>query len=198
MKTWYDFYSDRMNDRYLEHVKTKYDVFISLVADSIPASGVAVEAGCGAGNVSRILCERRPDVNFHFLDNDVQMIGLTKKNLSQLGYPNYRVQYKDIDPDAYDSLLSDTIYPPGADVIYAHGVIEHYSDERIRRIIAAQVAAAKVAVVHYVPSYKYVTPSFGDERLMTKEQWIEVASPDTIYYFNDEYDYALMWYGRAK
>lgn len=81
------------------------------------------------------------------------------------------------------------------EVGHSHGVLEHFNDVEIRDIIKLQREQYET-LIHYVPSYLYRTPSFGDERLMTPENWQEICQPDEIIEFNGGYDLILKW--RAK
>jgi hypothetical protein len=91
--------------------------------------------------------------------------------------------------------VGDARYPTGRlpDVIHSHGLLEHFSDEDIRKIIKASCNDGARVIVHYVPSDRYEQPSFGDERLMSAGQWHEIVAPHNIIEFNDGYDLALVW-----
>ena len=65
----------------------------------------------------------------------------------------------------------------------SHGVLEHFNDDDIKMICENCPHS-----IHYVPLDKYVTPSFGDERLLPYEHWLEVATPITWMLFNNDHD----------
>ena len=49
-----------------------------------------------------------------------------------------------------------------------HGVLEHFNDEQIQGVLERYPNS-----IHYVPLQGYSKQSFGDERLLPKEHWIE-------------------------
>jgi SAM-dependent methyltransferase len=56
------------------------------------------------------------------------------------------------------------------DVVFSQGVLEHYSDEDVRRLAQEALAAAPVFVFS-VPSRWYGRQDFGDERLLEGDDW---------------------------
>lgn len=78
------------------------------------------------------------------------------------------------------------------DTIHSHGVLEHFDQEDVKTIIKNQLAAAEV-LVHYVPGNKHKTPSFGDERLLSLDEWKKMVRPTHAFAFNDDHDYVLIW-----
>lgn len=181
MKTsFYNMYRDRMNDRYRDHVVKKYWPFIIAIRDNLPLDvEMIAEFGCGAANISRLLPQ---DIKHILVDSDPDMLYLADLNM--------RTTRSDFIVAQYDIVHIDNF--PSVDLIHSHGVLEHFQDDEIRQIIMRQKKIAPV-LVHYVPSYKYVAPSFGTERLMTPEQWDNICHPDEIRSFNDGYDLILIW-----
>lgn len=196
MKTWYDHYVGRMNDSYREHVSKRYGKHINMIVSAATKrNGLkVVEIGCGAANVSRIVSEKiiqktndRVFPKYVILDICPKMLGLARVNfgavsdhVAQLG-------------DALDLGMSEDL--KSTDVFHSHGVLEHFRDGQINVIINEQkrMASSGAQLIHYVPSAKYETPSFGDERLMTPDQWYQICMPDEIIEFNDGYDLILKW-----
>lgn len=68
-----------------------------------------------------------------------------------------------------------------------HGVLEHFSDHQIIDIIERCSNS-----VHYVPLDKWITPSFGDERLLPYQYWIDLVTPKSYILFNDDKDLAFI------
>jgi hypothetical protein len=77
------------------------------------------------------------------------------------------------------------------DIIITHGVLEHFSDEQVRHIVDRQSRESRIAM-HYVPTNAYDNPSFGDERLLSVEQWCNLVNPDRITLFNNDHDLILV------
>jgi hypothetical protein len=180
--TWSTFYQSRQNPRYHAHVATRYAPLFHEVARR--SSGLVVEAGAGAGFSAVALRKQLPPITpLLLLEREADMLPLVQENAAHLS------ETAVVQADVLTAPL------PLADVTFAHGVLEHFSDAVIRRMVARQRRVSRY-VIHYVPSAKYATPSFGDERLLTAEQWSVIASPSTIIPFNDGYDLLLIWNGR--
>jgi hypothetical protein len=62
------------------------------------------------------------------------------------------------------------------DIVVTHGVLEHFTDKNIHKILKRYSDAGQKSV-HYVPLDGYKTPSFGDERLLPYQYWIEQFKP---------------------
>jgi len=56
------------------------------------------------------------------------------------------------------------------DCCFSQGFFEHFSDEQIKALISEQLKIAKV-VIFSVPSNFYPRKDFGDERLLSLEEW---------------------------
>jgi len=162
VNNWYNFYYERMNDRYRDHIASRYWDFIDYIIENSRGAEKIHEAGCGAANISRIV-SKFTNAKLVLTDKCPQMLNLAKQNMKETeGYETALV-----------NLLNDTC--PDSDVVYSHGVLEHFDDEQIRTIVENQLKSAKT-VIHYVPSAKYSSPSFGDERLMTVDKWKEICN----------------------
>lgn len=194
MKTWHDFYLERMNDNYRRHIERRYAPFIDkiiTIAGKQNALYIA-EMGCGAANVSRII-KKYYTTGIHMLvDKCPKMLDLAKQNMN--GEKDVFFFTADITDGDLRKALDLPILgpPPRIDLIHAHGVLEHFDNETIRKIIKLQLEMSPIAI-HYVPSSKYEKPSFGDERLMSPAQWDQIAKPTSIEFFNDGYDLILTW-----
>ena len=90
----------------------------------------------------------RNNINFKVVDNNRKMLELTAINLKGTQVTK---ELNDIRKPLKERF----------DIIYSHGVLEHFSLDEIRLIIKRQLMSSKF-LVHYVPSSKYKTPSFGD------------------------------------
>ncbi len=71
------------------------------------------------------------------------------------------------------------------DLIFHQGLLEHFSDDDIRRMLTEQLRVAR-RVVLSVPNSWYPRKDFGDERLMSKHRWESILSSFNIvksYYY---------------
>ncbi len=181
MSKWTDFYKTRLNEEYRLRFGKKYSLFLDLLKEQL-SNGVrfAEEHGCGIGTVTRLISPASSKTNHFLLDNDPDMIDLA---LSHWRASKCVFFQKDI----REPLLNYK-----ADLIHSHGVLEHFSDPDIKKIIKNQKDRAKT-IVHYVPSHKYKEPSFGDERLLAPGDWYKICRPDSIIEFNHGFDLILSW-----
>lgn len=186
MTKWALFYQEKLNSiSYPQNFLNKYSDFIMVLLNSIDNNhyNEIVELGCGICNITRSLIDMRPQKHYTAIDNDIDMLKLSIKNIqSSRSFPEYlNIVYGDI-------LFNEVT----GDLAHSHGVLEHFNDVDIRQIIKNQLFNFK-ELIHYVPSAKYETPSFGDERLLTPKQWKDICNPDEILEFNDGYDLILKW-----
>lgn len=180
MSPWSDFYESRLTYAYLNNFKNKYALFLSILEAQIRKSNfVAEEHGCGIGTVTKLLKSGWHRGHFVLIDNDRDVLHMATTNVTR-----ERVVFalKDIREEM----------PFMADVIYSHGVLEHFPDTDICRIIQNQKMRAST-IIHCVPSNEYKTPSFGDERLMPPMSWQRICNPDSIMSFNGGKDLILNW-----
>lgn len=176
MNSWAEFYKNRVNNKnYENYFKKKYSPFLRYLDHHISNKKNCLEMGCGTSLVTKTIF--RKNINFHTYDNNKEMITLTKQNIKTTIIK-----------------LHDIKRPINRffDVVYSHGVLEHFSKEEIRNIIKTQIKYSG-HLVHYVPSNLYKHPSYGDELLISKEEWKRLAKPDSIIEFNNGFDLILIW-----
>jgi SAM-dependent methyltransferase len=162
---WYDFYRDRLNNRYERYFMTRYSPFLDAIIAT--KASVILEAGCGIASVSKQLVKE--GIRCYGFDNDSSMLALSKKNVPQGGFVQGDILSLDI---GSNKTLTVT-----------HGVLEHFKDEQIECILSRFPNS-----IHYVPLDKYTTPSFGDERLLSAEYWENNFKLKECFTFNDGYD----------
>lgn len=61
-------------------------------------------------------------------------------------------------------------------LVYHQGLLEHFPDDKIKELLELQLAHS-FAVIFSIPSVFYGRQDFGDERLLTREQWQEMLLP---------------------
>lgn len=180
MKSWASIYKQRMNNNYYSHIKNKYEPFINKILEL--GNNQFAEYGCGTGNITKAILEYKPNSRHLCIDNDNEMIQLAVQNLSN--YKQCILSVADI--------LNPTIRVNKGTLIHSHGVLEHFNDEDIRKIINIQ-RRNNCMLVHYVPTIKYNSPSRGDERLLYPCQWRKICNPNEMIEFNQGYDLILIW-----
>lgn len=183
MSPWATFYEGREGASYLAYVKQRYAPFIDAIEIRIDHKDLVLEIGCGTSTITKTLSDREilwNKVAFAATDVDPAMVDITRQRIAD---PEVRVYREDV----LDK------FPTHADVVHSHGMLEHFDDLMIGRILDNYRHAR--AQVHYVPGL-YDKPTFGDERLMSVDAWWKICKPaglSQIITFNDGLDYALVF-----
>lgn len=150
-----------------------YTTLIHRIIDMIDQHDITavLETGFGTGYVLVYLAERferaHSPVKFMGIEISEEVI-VRAKQLSLLHGDCALISKHDIfDPD---------VYADGFGLVYHQGLLEHFSDDKIQELLKLQVKHS-FAVIFSVPSFCYGYQDFGDERLLSIEQWQEVLSP---------------------
>jgi 2-polyprenyl-3-methyl-5-hydroxy-6-metoxy-1,4-benzoquinol methylase len=159
---WYTFYRNRVNSTYQDYFNLKYAPFIDAINQLKNSRGIH-ELGCGIGSVSKAVGGK-----YKGFDIDSSMVILANQNTASTNF-----YQGDIFEGKWEA----------STLKVSHGVLEHFTDEQIEDICEMCRNS-----IHYVPLDKYKTPSFGDERLLPYEHWLEVATPVSWALFNDDHD----------
>lgn len=162
-RQWQEFYKKRVNSTYQAYFNDKYSPMIDMILDT-DATHV-IDAGCGIGSVTKAIMGHKDTSGF---DKCTYMVGLANNNV-----PNASSAFR----------MGDILTETDSRLTVTHGVLEHFQDDRIERILANFPNS-----IHYVPLDKYLTPSFGDERLLSAKHWIALAKPKRYQLFNNDHD----------
>lgn len=198
MNTWDNFYADRVNNvDYFKYFSKKYAVLLDLLHVGTEARHekgedpiTFIEIGCGLANTTKWLIENNIGIqdNHICVDNNETMIELARRNLSTT-YGNTKLVLADIHSESFFNVVFSNL---GQDdmsglVVHSHGVLEHFTDTQIVSIVQ-RIKKLDIMQIHYVPSNLYGTPSFGDERLLTKKHWQNLLPYADIYQSNNGKD----------
>ena len=177
---WHEVYLHRMGDGYYKYFTDRYLPFLKEVYDllknDVPSDGLVAEIGCGMGNTTRFINELNCENPLMLIDNSAEMLMMAMLNVGENSSAVYH----------YNDLMKaiENNYA----MIHSHGVLEHFSDEDIEKIINCNTEIQ----IHYVPTDKYDEPSRGDERLLSVEKWVELTKPTRIMTFNDGKDLIII------
>ena len=183
MSAWFEFYKDKAFD----HTKRlkfsmKYKPFIEALVKEV-SYDQTVEWGCGTGLVSIFLSRYRNRLPRILLDIDEDVLNLARMNFHRT-LPGEEVLF-----------LKHDIRKPlsgGFGLSHSHGVLEHFGVEETKKIVSNMRESSRV-VVCYVPTDRYISPSFGDECLMPPKKWKKLFNPTEMVEFNEGKDLILTW-----
>lgn len=93
-------------------------------------------------------------------------------------------------------IIGDAFYLPfkdkSFDCVFSQGLLEHFNDNEILRIIKEQLRVGRRVYIS-VPNQNYPRKVFGDERLMSKEEWESILSK-----LNNVRIVKSVYYGRLR
>ena len=180
LSQWAQYYQSRVGESYPAYVRKKYDLFLKEILVNTTSDTQFIEAGCGIATISKILNGKGLITGF---DLDKDQVTLANRNVQGM---SVNIQLGNVlDSDCYKPVCKDL-------VIHSHGVLEHFEDEFIKSTIEVQKSMG-AKLVHYVPLEGWITPSFGDERLLPLEYWVDTFKPKEFFTFSDGKDGILIW-----
>ena len=202
--TWDEYYKSRVrNNEYRDAFRLKYGLFlkeiifnIKRLAQELGTPVILKEEGCGIGPVSLSISsmeekllgsmgltsvsETKEVSKVIFSDISPVMLGLCHENTCPIysgGYlgrvPFFYCRENICEPKFFES----------PSIVVTHGVLEHFADDDIMKIISTYDNDNVLFQAHCVPTNRYKRPSFGDERLLAPEVWDALIKPD--YYILD-------------
>lgn len=140
--------------------------FLLTIVDS-PAKKL-LEVGTGSGGMSLFFSWLGRDVTA--IDLDPEVIAKAKTEVARF---NGRVTFEVA--DAFKLPYPDQSF----DLVFHQGLLEHFSDNDIHRLLGEQLRVAK-QVVFSVPNKYYPRKDYGNERLMSQAEWERILSPYKI------------------
>ncbi len=157
---WLDFYGrplslKRYLWRILNHVEFLYNI-IQL------RPKYAIEIGIGTASHSFFVGHFTPFVVG--IDNDFQIVKSAKESSKRFGK---RARF--IVADAFNLPFKKSSF----DLCFSQGFFEHFNDKEINSLIDEQLKTAD-SIIFSVPSYNYQSKDFGNERLLKREEWLEL------------------------
>ncbi len=207
--TWDEYYKSRVrNYEYRNKFLIKYSRFIreiiiniKLLAHDVGTPIILKEEGCGIGTVSLAISdmeeklagamgligasEKKEVLKVIFSDIDNTMLWLCHENTC----PIYSGDYLGNVPFFYcRENICEPKFFEASSMVVTHGVLEHFADDDIMKIISTYDNDNVLFQAHYVPTDRYKSPSFGDERLLAPEAWNALVKPDYYILDNNECD----------
>lgn len=160
--SWEKYYDQRVTiPKLLSNLYGQKEFLAEIVAR---APGKVLEVGAGTGAMSIFLAWL--GFNVVSIDTNEEVVKNARQTTSRL---NAKVNFQ----------VADTLKLPyldqSFDIIFHQGLLEHFSDEDISKILDEQLRVAPVVVLS-VPNHRYPRRDFGNERLMNKNQWDKILS----------------------
>jgi len=149
---------------FLGNLCTHTELFTEI--DHHRGQGRILEVGVGTGSMSIFLSWLGYTVTA--IDTSVEVLaGAARNHASFAGRP-----IRFVEGDAFELPFPADRF----DVAFHQGLLEHFSDEEIHRLLDEQLRVAPV-VVASVPNENYPRRDFGDERLMSQAEWERILAP---------------------
>lgn len=183
-RSWHKIYLDDINRKgsrkYISNKIKEKKILINKIKKNTPKNGKILEAGCGTGVLSIYLSNL--GYNVTALDVNEEILQLAKK-ISENSMKRPKFKQGDI--------LDLRALNEKFDISFSSGVLEHFSDSEIIKILKLQIKKCK-KVIFVVPS-NYFDESekiYGDERFLSKNNWRDLIKRSDAVILNEfEYSY---------
>ena len=159
-KTWAKFYANVCGSRrLLEGSILANQAFVGELARLVKAGDKVLEVGAGTGVLGWPLAQAGIEVTC--LDNDEEVLRMCEINAKVLG-----ANIKYVFGDGFDIPFEESSF----NLAYSEGLVEHYSDDDIHRLLEEQLRVAPIVVVG-VPLEGCTDIAFGNERWLSVAEW---------------------------
>lgn len=171
MKEWSKIYLKKIDrlegpKKYLQYKVREKEIFIKKILFYAGPNGKVLEAGCGTGVISTYLSNCGLEVTAVDIDEDMLKVArkISKQFSQKPGFKRVDLFKSDFPVDYYD-------------LVFSHGVLEHFSDKQIITLIKKQLRMSKT-LIFSVPS-NYLSNKdryYGNERFLSVEKWKRLIS----------------------
>jgi len=166
MDSWAEFY-ERVcgNKKLLEGNIMEHSYLVWTISRFVAPGDKVLEIGSGTGVMGFPLAQA--GIKVVSIDNDPQILKMALINAGVLGAD---IEYREA--DAFHLPFLDREFK----VAFSEGLVEHYSDEDIAKLVAEHQRVSDIVVVS-VPLKGSSNISYGNERWMTMEEWEAIFKP---------------------
>ncbi len=163
---WQQYYKQRRVslERFINNIWDHKPFLVEITSTCRKNKKEILEVGSGSGALSIFLSHL--GYKIISIDRDEGVLNIAEQNSA---YLNGKVTFQIA--DAYNLPFNSDNF----DLCFSQGFFEHFDDEDISKLLKEQLRVAR-ATVFSVPTFWYPARDFGDERLMKKEEWLEILS----------------------
>jgi len=154
--------STNYNEYILNAVKKRKELYNLL--NKYPKNSKILEAGCGTSALSIYLSKK---LNITGIDLNKDMLYLAKKMNTSF---NGKVKY--YSEDIFNMSFKSNSF----DVVYSHGVLEHFNESKIINAINEGLRVSKKYIISVPTIWDRSNNLLGDENLWTKRKWESIIS----------------------
>lgn len=159
---WELYFTGRKNAPYFIKRWIRHSAFFKALLKGRPRPMKFLEVGIGAATFSMAIASLSRKV--WAIDKNPGVVKDAKRRCKRLG--------ADVDirlGDAFDIPFPDDSF----DIAFSQGVLEHFTDEEIHKLVQEQLRVAK-QVLFSVPSEWHPNKLIGNERFMSVKEWLKI------------------------
>lgn len=180
-KSWGDFYNkDTLTKNNVQDSVNSHKELFWTILGYKPKK--VIETGCGTGEMVGWLSWKDKLIEGKKLMEDTieKVIAVDiEKKVIQIAKQNLEAIDGKVDLVQADAWT----YEEKADLIFSQGLLEHFSDDELRKLIDHQLTQAPV-LIHSVPNSNYGKRDFGNERLLTNDEWYKIFQGYNLHIYN--------------
>ena len=165
---WVNLYSNHINndfknwdDYFKTKIKLKKSFLKYVIKYAEKTKKPILECGCGTGKTSIYLANI--GLKSYAMDIEKEMVCQTLKNYKEMGEKGF---LKVINGDIKNIPFENKFFS----VTHSSGVMEHFSDDDIVKIINEQLRVSDFCIFS-VPTSYFEKKMLGNERFMTRKEW---------------------------
>ena len=161
-KSWADHYRECCGNEVLLVGNIMHHTrFIEELAKWVKVGSRVLEVGSGTGVIGWPLAQA--GVKVVSLDNEQEILDMAKVNAKLVGAS---IEY------VFGDALSLPYEDGEFDLVYSHGLLEHFPDDELAKVVSEHRRVGKMVVVG-MPLLGCTEGAFGNERWLTEAEWIE-------------------------
>lgn len=164
--SWQEFYGETINaKKFIRRVLCNLELIFLIIKRSPSA---VIEIGTGTSALSAFISWFLPTVIA--IDNDKEVLQRAKLNCKVFGR---NVNF----------VVADALYMPfkneSVSLCFSQGFFEHFQDKEINELLKEQIRVSREAILFNIPSDRYPSKPFGNERLLSPKEWLKIIKANS-------------------